>query len=135
MLAEHLKFPSLLLAYTLSMTLLTVPGLRAGDHLVAPAELQQKLTQAAQTRADELSAVNGFFSSDASRQALHKAGIGEQKVSHAVALLSNDELARLSAETAKAQNDFRAGALSNEHLTYIVIALATAVIILVIVAR
>jgi hypothetical protein len=132
--AEHLKFLTPLLVYTLSMTLLTPIGLRADDHLVPSAELRQKLSDQAQTRADELAKVNEFFSSGASRKALRKAGIDEQKVSRAVALLSNDELARLSAETAKTQKDFRAGALTNEHLTYIVIALATAVIILVIVA-
>ena len=51
----------------------------------------------------------------------------------AIATLSPDELARLSARTTEIQNDFAAGALTNEQLTYIVIALATAVIVLIIV--
>jgi hypothetical protein len=41
---------------------------------------------------------------------------------------------RLVARTDKLQHDVAAGALSNQQITYILIALATAVIILVIVA-
>jgi hypothetical protein len=57
-----------------------------------------------------------------------------RKVDRAIATLSPDELAQLAAKTNALQKDFAAGALSNQELTYIVIALATAVIVLLIVA-
>jgi hypothetical protein len=45
-------------------------------------------------------------------------------------MLDDGELARLADRTRSIDNDLKAGALSNEHLTYIVIALATAVIVI-----
>jgi hypothetical protein len=67
-------------------------------------------------------------------KAIKRAGFDRNTVVRAVATLSDDELSRLSARAERAQQDLAAGALSNQELTYIVIALATAVIILVIVA-
>ena len=49
----------------------------------------------------------------------------------AVATLSPDELARLASRTNQLQRDFAVGALTNQELTYIVIALAAAVIVLI----
>ena len=64
-----------------------------------------------------------------------KAGkVDYKKVDQAIATLSPEELARLATRTNQIQKDFAAGALTNQELTYIVIALATAVLILVIVA-
>jgi hypothetical protein len=51
----------------------------------------------------------------------------------AVPMLSDAELAQLSSRIDSAQTDFAAGALDNEHITYIIIALAAAVIVLVLI--
>jgi hypothetical protein len=48
--------------------------------------------------------------------------------------MSPEELARLAEKTNQIQNDFAAGSLTNQQLTYIVIALGTAVLVLLIVA-
>ena len=56
------------------------------------------------------------------------------KIEKAFPQLSDEELARLALQTDKIQNDLAAGALTNQQLTYMTIALATAVIILIIVA-
>ena len=61
-------------------------------------------------------------------------GVDDQ-VTAALPLLGDEELAQLASRAERAQADFAAGALSNQEITYILIALATAVIILVIVAR
>jgi hypothetical protein len=45
--------------------------------------------------------------------------------------LSDEEVADLSARAEEPSPDVAGGALSNEHLTYIVIALAAAVIVLI----
>ena len=52
----------------------------------------------------------------------------------AVAALDSETLQRLAERVSAVNADVSAGALSNQELTYIVIALATAVLILVILA-
>ena len=101
---------------------------------VSPSELRQAVTAAAQTRQKNLDDVRSFFSCEPVRAAFKTGKVDYQKVEKAVATLSSEELARLAAKTSQIQADFAAGELSNQELTYIVIALGTAVIILVIVA-
>jgi hypothetical protein len=48
--------------------------------------------------------------------------------------LGPDELARLAARTNQLQQNFAGGALNNQQMTYAIIAIATAVLVLVIVA-
>jgi hypothetical protein len=52
-------------------------------------------------------------------------------VEKAVGFLSDEEVARLASQIQRLDRDITAGALSNQHLTYIVIALATAIIVLI----
>jgi hypothetical protein len=101
--------------------------------LVSPSELHQAMAAAAQTRQKNLDDVRSFFASESARTALKAGKIDYKKVEKAVATLSPEELASLAAKTNQLQKDFAAGALSNQDLTYIVIALGTAVLILVIV--
>ena len=113
---------------------LLIPQLVAAQApAVSASELRQAIAEAARTRQKHLDDVRTFFSSEPARGALKTAKVDYQKVNKAIATLSPDELARLSARTTEIQNDFAAGALTNEQLTYIVIALATAVIVLIIV--
>jgi hypothetical protein len=93
------------------------------------------MTAAAQTRQKNLDDVRSFFSSEPVRAALKTGKVDYQKVDKAVATLDADELARLAARTSQIQKDFAAGALTNQQLTYVVIALASAVIVLLIVAH
>ncbi len=65
---------------------------------------------------------------------MKKGRIDAGQVTKAIPTLTDEDLARLAQRAASAESDFAAGALSNQELTYIVIALATAVVILVIVA-
>ncbi len=106
----------------------------AGDTpIVSPSELHQHLVKDSQLRQQRVARLKNLFSSDVGRKALAAGKTEPAKVLKAVAMLSDDELARLAATADKAQADFAAGALSNQELTYIVIALGTAVLILVIV--
>ena len=111
-----------------------VPQLRAQDHLVSPEAIQQRLVSAAAERDRNMAALNGFFGTPAAQKALKGAGISSEQVTRAVSQLSDDEIAQLAAKADVSQHDFAAGALTNQQLTYVIIALATAVIILVIVA-
>jgi hypothetical protein len=105
----------------------------AEDHVVKSVELHNAIVAASEARQNDIAKIRTFLSSDAGKKALNLVKIDSRKIENAVALLNDEELARLAARAEKIQDDFSAGALSNQELTYIVIALATAVIILVIV--
>jgi hypothetical protein len=66
------------------------------------------------------------------RGALQSARIDEGRVRQAVAMLNDEEQSRLAARADRVNRDLAAGTLSNQELTYIVIALATAVVVIVI---
>jgi hypothetical protein len=106
---------------------------RGEDHLVSPTELHDTLTKSAETRQKNLEKVQRFFSSEPVRQTLASTKIDLKKVEDTVHQLNDKELARLVAQTEKVQTDIAGGALDNQQITYIIIALATAVLILVIV--
>lgn len=124
-------------ALALGMLLVLSPALgtstlQAQDHVVSPADLHQALRNAAQTRRRNLDKVDRFFAQPRVEAALRNAKIDPAQVTEAVPHLADDELARLASRTDKVQRDLAAGSLTNEQLTYIVIALVTAVIIIVI---
>src|SRR5262245_38638905 len=126
----HVRF----LVFTLVLALLMPHFVAAQTTSVSPSELRQAMTEAAQTRQKHLADVRSFFASEPARAALKIGKVDYQKVDKAVAVLSPEELARLAEKTNQIQRDFAAGALSNQDLTYIVIALGTAVLVLLIVA-
>lgn len=106
--------------------------LPAEDHVIPQAALHQAMVNAAAARQRNIAQVKDFFASKPVAGALKKGGINLRQVQQAVPNLSDQELAELATRTQKIQNDFAAGALTNEHLTYIVIALATAVVVILI---
>ncbi len=119
----------------LSFVVPATTSLAAADHVVPIAELHRQIESAAQARQANLAKVDKFLSLDPVQNALRTARMDGSTIQKAVALLSDDELARLANRTDKVQADVTGGALTNQQLTYIIIALATAVIILVIVER
>jgi len=106
----------------------------AGDHIVTAPELHRVVRTAAQARQENLAKVEKFFSSEPARKAFETVKLDSTKVSQALTGLSDEELARLAAQSEKIQNDVTAGLLTNQQITYILIALGTAVLILVLVA-
>jgi hypothetical protein len=125
----------LLLLITSILLFLVLPlgAESAPDHIVSVPVLRQAVRSAAQARQENLAKLDRFFASRPATKALDTVKLDRAKVSSALNLLSDDELARLAARSTKIQKDITAGALSNQEITYILIALATAVIILVIV--
>ena len=99
--------------------------------VVSQDELKQALTDAAKTRKENLDQIRTFFSSDPAREAFKTAHIDSERVQKAVSSLDDNELTKLADQTRHIQNDFAAGALTNQQITYILIALATAVIVLI----
>jgi hypothetical protein len=117
------------------LSLGVLPQLSAAqDHIVPAPDLHQAVRGAAQSRQDNLTKLDKFFASEPARKALETVKLDPVKVSQALTLLSDEELASLAARSDKMQSDVAAGSLSNQQITYILIALGTAVIILVIVA-
>jgi hypothetical protein len=94
-------------------------------------ELKQALVNAANTRKENLEQVKSFFSSDAARKALTTGHLDSNRIQKGLSTLSSEDLAKLAVQTRQAQNDFAAGALTNQQITYILIALGTAVIVLI----
>jgi hypothetical protein len=127
---------SRLLLITLILSTLAVPLMSqtASDHIVPAPDLHQAVRAAAHARQDHLTKLDSFFASEPARKAFETVKLDPAKVTQALALLSDDELARLAAQSEKIQHDIAAGSLTNQQITYILIALGTAVIILVIVA-
>ena len=103
-------------------------------HVVPLIELHQAAVAASSQRQDNVSRLERFFTGETAEKALRTVRLNGNQVRDAIASLDNEELARLAARADKANSDFAAGSLTNQELTYIVIALGTAVLILVIVA-
>lgn len=111
---------------------LVIPRLLwAQRQTVSPSELRQAVADAAKARQKNLDQVRTFFSSEPVRAAIKSGKIDYQKVEKAISTLNTDELARLASRTMQIERDFAAGAMSNQELTYIVIALAAAVVVLI----
>jgi len=121
------------IVFTLVAIFLIPPDVLAQNHVVSPSELQQQAVTASQVRQTKIDRVQRFFGTEAAEKALKGANIDQAQVKKAVSQLSDAELAKLAAKTDKAQQDFAAGALNNQQLTYIIIALATAVIVIILV--
>jgi hypothetical protein len=105
------------------------------SHVVPLAELHRDAAAVTASREANLQKVERFVSSETAQKALHAVKLDGNQVTAALPLLGDEELAQLASRADQAQADFAAGALTNQQITYIIIALATAVIILVIVAR
>ena len=121
---------------TLVILVVTLPlpqNALAQEHVVSAADLHRDILAAAQAREGNQDKVLKFFSSDQAKKALQSANLPYERVQKAVSQLSDEELARLAARTENVRKDFAAGNLTNQQITYIIIALATAVIILIIV--
>ena len=129
------RFRPLLITLILStMVVMPLISQTTSDHIVPAPDLHQAVHAAAQARQDHLTRLDKFFTSEPARKAFETVKLDPAKVSQALAFLNDDELARLAAQSEKIQHDVAAGALTNQQITYILIALGTAVIILVIVA-
>ena len=101
------------------------------NHVVSPSELQQATASVARTRQQNITKVEKFFSTEQANKALKSAHLDPVQVKQAVPTLNDQELARLASRADKAQKDFAAGALTNQQITYILIAIGAAVIVLI----
>jgi len=116
----------------LVLVLLALPvRLAAQEHVVLDEELRDVLVKASEERRSNIRSVRSLFESDMARAALEVADIELEEVQDAVAALGDEELSRLAARAAQVQTEIVAGALTNQQITYILIALGAAVIVIV----
>ena len=115
---------------------LAAPGQRlfADEHAVTAADLHQTLMESAKTRQTNVETVQKFFKSEVVQKTLGHQMVSAAKLEKAIPLLNDEELNRLAAQCQQVESDISGGELNNQEMTYILIALATAVIILVLVA-
>ena len=106
-------------------------ALLSQDRVVSPAELRHAIELSAEKRHNDAKSVRDFFSTEKVKTTLDAARLDAQKIEKAVSVLDDDELSQLAARVQAAQKEMVGGSLTNEQLTYIVIALAAAVLVLV----
>lgn len=127
------KFVTVVLLLMVALPASLVQTLHAEEHAVSPAELHQALVDSARTRQANVEKIQKFFASKPVKQTLSRHMLKFSKVEKAIPLLSDEELSRLALQVQQVETDIAAGALTNQQITYILIALATAVVILVLV--
>lgn len=117
----------------LFVVLLAIPPdvLAQQNHVVSPADLQKEMANATQTRQHNLETLENFLSTPQAEKALKSAKVDAQQVKTAVSMLSDDDLAQLSARATKAQNDFAGGRLSDRDLIWIIVAVVALILIIV----
>lgn len=112
--------------------ILTTPGAAvAQDHVVSPVEIQKDVVGRSAARQQYIQQLDGFLSSKEALQALKSAHMDPQEVKNAVSQLDDDDLARLSARSEKAQREFAAGNLSDRDLLIILVCVAALILIIV----
>lgn len=109
---------------------LSSQSLRASDHVVPTASLNQAAAAAAGVRQQNINKIEKFFHSQPVQEAVTKSGHNLKEVQNAVPALSDQELAQLAKTTDKINNDFAAGALTHKQLTIIIVVAAIIVVIL-----
>lgn len=117
-----------------AMVSMAPASLSAADHIVPSETLTQRLEASSAQRAADEEVLQDLFQADSSRATLEAAGLDAEQVAAGVAALDDADLSRLAERARAFQQEVAAGALNNQQITYILIALGTAVIILVIVA-
>jgi len=127
-----LRQPLGLLFFSLLLTVFVLPlTTRAQSHVVSPAELQNELVNAAQTREMNLEKAQSIFKTEAAKKALESARMNPEQISGAVSTLSDAELARLATRADKLEQDIAAGSLSDRDLLIIILGIAALVLIIV----
>lgn len=105
----------------------------AAEHVVSRQQFHAAVAKNQQAAMDDRAALLEVLGMTPARAAMSSAGIEYKQVQQAVAALDDATVARLADRARHVKDDFAAGALSNEMLTYIVIAIGAAVLVLVLV--
>ena len=123
-------FTCSLAAAALPLLLASSPVARAQDtHLVSPTQLQQQVQTATAVRQQNIDTLSHFLATPTAQKAMKDARIDPSQVKNAIPMLSNAELANLSARAAHAQSQFAAGGLTTLALTLIILAVVLIILL------
>lgn len=114
-----------------TLTFVTPQSATAQNHVVAPSTIQRDVEASSSARQKNQAQLENFVSSPQAQQALKSAHLDAGQVKNAIPNLNNEEMAELSARSAKAQEDFAAGRLSDRDLIIILLAIVALVLIIV----
>jgi hypothetical protein len=117
-----------ILVLVLASSLLAQSTFAAGQ-LVTPGDLNSAIVEASESRTADLNTIRQFLVSEPGTQALAMAGLDYQRVDKAVGTLSDEELSRLAAQAAYAQEEFAAGRLTGGQITLIILVAAVLLIV------
>ncbi len=102
----------------------------AQEHVVSPKQLQKDVAAQAKTRQENEARLENILSTPQGREAMRKAGVDYKTVEKGVRLLSDAELAQLSARAEKGQSEFAAGTITE--LDWVIILLAIILVVVII---
>jgi hypothetical protein len=126
-----------LLSVVLMTALAAVPSLAQpaddGDHLVSRPDLHRAARGAVQARQDSVAQIEKFLLTGPARQAMSALHVDSGQVTHKLSSLTDDELARLAAQSEKIQSDIAAGDVTKKTLLKYVIVGAAAVVVIALV--
>ncbi|MBS1829933.1 MAG: hypothetical protein JST93_31835 [Acidobacteria bacterium] len=114
--------------------LLVCLGLEAApaDHVVPLQEMERRIARETAGRRVNLGKVESFLAMDQVEEVLRTSKLDSQAIRAAAAMLSDEELSKLAQRADGVKADIQGGALSNTELTYVVIALVTALVVVII---
>ena len=121
--------------------LLLVTGLTIGvsqsvlgqkkEHAVSPQELRNDVQKASTDRQSNETAIRELLSTEQGQKALKSSGADFTKVNRAVNQLSDEEAARLAAQSRAVQKDIAAGNFTDRDLLIVLLCIAALVLIIV----
>jgi hypothetical protein len=101
------------------------------EHAVSTQDLRKDVQKASADRQVNEAAIRELLSTEQGQKALKSTGTDFTKVNHAVSQLSDEDAARLAAQSRAVQKDIAAGNLSDRDLLIIVVCIAALVLIIV----
>jgi len=121
--------------------LLLVTGLTMGvsqsvlgqekEHAVSPQELRKDVQKASTDRQSNETAIRELLSTEQGQKALKSSGADFTKVNRAVSQLSDEDAARLAAQSRAVQKDIAAGNFNDRDLLIVLLCIAALVLIIV----
>ena len=104
---------------------------REKEHAVSTRDLRKDVQKASDERGSNEAAIHDLLSTEQGQKALKSAGADFQQVNKAVSQLSDEDAARLAAQSRAVQKDIAAGNFSDRDLLIIIIIIAAIVLIIV----
>ena len=101
------------------------------EHAVSTQDLRKDVQKASADRQANDAAIRELLSTEQGQKALKSTGADFTKVNQAVSQLSDEDAARLAAQSRAVQKDIAAGNLSDRDLLIIVVCIAALVLIIV----